>query len=88
MIKIEQIDNIINIAKLLRKEKMQYDKARDKWNNQYDLFHKALSIEKVSHKLHCACVNWWIADYEEQRYWEKIRINSWNEVLVNFEKPY
>ena len=88
MIKLDQIQSIIDIAKLLKQERTQYDKARDKWNNQYDLFQKALSLEILSHKLHCICVNAWIANYEEERYWGKVRNNGRNEVLVMFDKPY
>ncbi len=88
MIKPEQIQSIIDISKLLKQERAQYDKAVDKGNNQYDIFQKVLNIERLSHKLHCICVNAWIANYEEERYWEKKRVNARNEVLVMFDKPY
>lgn len=88
MIKLDQIQNIIDISKLLQKELLQYNKALEKWNNQYDLAQKAVNIEKLSHRLHCACVRWWIADAEITRYWEKVRHNWRNETLVLFETPW
>lgn len=87
MIKIEKIDNIINICKLLKKEKVQYDKAVINKKNQYDLAQKALYIDKISHKLHCACVEWWVASFDEWRYGDKIRNNWRNEITVFYEKP-
>lgn len=86
MIKIEQIESIINTAKLLKKERELYDKWKAK-KNQYDLSAHALYIDKLSHKLHCVCVEWWIACFEEYRYGEK-KCHNWRaETMINYETP-
>jgi len=66
--------------------------SKYKWLTKYksnlDRARALLEIEQIKHELHCLCVEAWIAEYEEYRYWDKKRCtDGFHEQLVHFRKP-
>lgn len=94
MFNLEKIEEIIKCAKIIKQEIISHKKASDRWIDkdhrkwsQPDLAQKWVHIHKLRHELHCLCVEFWIASYEEDLYWDKIQHNWRNETLVNYRKP-
>ncbi len=63
----------------------------EKYNNKFDNLnasHLKLYIIKQEHELHCLCVELWISEYSNERYWDKIlNPDSTHEYIINFRKP-
>lgn len=63
-------------------------KNRDKNTKSIDRARSNIQIEILKHEIHCICVELWIAELEEYRYWEKHRrIDDFHENMVLFRRP-
>ena len=80
----EHYNEIAKWAKIVAKDYTKLNKCK----TNLDRATAMLEIEQHKHKIHCLCVECWIADYDECRYWEKHRwLDDFHERLVNFERP-
>lgn len=81
---IEHYKKIAEYGKLISNDYKKLQKCKTNLDRALML----LEIEQHKHRLHCLCVECWVADYSEHRYWEKIRvIDGFHERLVTFDEP-
>ena len=80
----EHYKEIAKRAKIIAKDYAKLDKCK----SNFDRASALLEIEQHKHKLHCLCVECGVADYSEERYWEKKRwLDDFHERTVLFDKP-
>lgn len=80
----EHYKKIAEQAKIIIKKYNRLEKCK----NSYDRAISLQDIEQSKHELHCLCVECWIAEYEEHRYWEKKRsTDDFHQQIVLFRKP-
>lgn len=84
---MELIEHYKKIAEYGRLIANDYKKLQ-KCKTNLDRTSQLLEIECHKHKLHCLCVECGVADYSEDRYWEKKRwLDDYHERTVLFDKP-